>query len=140
DGRIIRSTLDGKRITFLVEGLQHPSSLVLDTRRSQMYWLEGIDKSTLKTADLNGKGVKSLAVGLNHCTALSLDRDRGALYYWEEPGRVICMKTDGTREEELLNAKQHPSLQKSLRGLLSNPTDNKLYWMSTSGKLSRMAV
>jgi hypothetical protein len=139
--KIARSTLDGKQITFLVQGLTAPRDLVLDLAHRKMFWIDGDEAHReLKTADFNGKGVKSIAEGLNYPQGLAVDSEREELYYWEEPGRIVRVKTDGTGQSEFVSKELDPAIHHTPNGLFWSDEDRKLYWMNFGGKVRRMAA
>lgn len=134
NGRIVRSNLDGKQLTSLVDGLLKPRDLVVDTAHNRMFWLEGVKRHALKTAELTGKGTKTVLDGLRSPFGLALDTVQGDLYFWDEPGRIISVKTDGTDEQKVVGTDRDPMLGHWPRGMCWNSVDKKLYWLGPSSK------
>lgn len=135
DGRIIRSSLDGRQVTFLVENLTRPRDLVLDVEHDHMYWLEGGEFHSLKSAKLDGSDVKAIAEGLHRPFGLAIDSRKKELYYWEEPARIIRVRTDGTGSTQILSAKQDDRLRAISRGMFWAPVSSRVILMNGPGRV-----
>jgi hypothetical protein len=138
DGRIMCCSLNGKNITPLVTGLSQPRYLVLDAVQGHLYWLEGVQTHSLKVAELNGKGVRTIVEGLNSPFGLAIDSERGELYYWEEPGRVVRIKTNGTGEYQVISGDQDQLFKHFMRGMFWDQKDQTL--LTFGGGLSIRSI
>jgi DNA-binding beta-propeller fold protein YncE len=101
NGRIFRSSLEGKNIELLFDGLPEPIDMDLDLANRIMYWTDRGDPpqgNTVNRAPMDphkGK-VEILASGLKEGIGIALDLKGGRMYFTDLGGNVYSAKLDGS--------------------------------------------
>ncbi len=107
NGRIFRSTLDGKNVELLFDALPEPIDMDLDIAHHMMYWTDRGDPPTGNTVNRapmeKSKGAPEiLASGLKEGIGISLDLKGGRMFYTDLGGNVYSARLDGSDSKILL--------------------------------------
>lgn len=103
---IQRAEIDGSNVETIVDVVQQPFGIALDTAAGKMYW---VDRETdkLQRADLDGTGIEDLVTNLVAPYALTLDLINNKVYWAERIGgnpndRIRRSDLDGSNSEVVL--------------------------------------
>ncbi len=138
-GTIKRANLDGTDVEVLLTQPNVPRSIVVDTVRKRLYWINSIE-TRIQSAGLNGENIKTVIQLDDDLTNFTIDME-GAKFYWTDPQyRIRRMKLDGTNMETLLHD-WSTDLTRGIGGIVI--ADGKIYWTEQqvwhqiSGKIYR---
>ena len=138
-GTIKRSNLDGTNVEVLVTQPTIPRSIVVDTVRNKLYWINSIE-TKIQSANLNGENINTVIQLDDDFTNFAIDTE-GAKLYWTDPQyRIRRMNLDGTNMETLLH-NWRTDFTRGIGGIVI--ADGKIYWTEqqvwhqASGKIHR---
>ena len=138
-GTIKRSNLDGTGVEALLTQPNIPRSIVVDTVRKKLYWIDSFE-TKIQGADLNGENIETVIQLDDDITNFALDIE-SAKFYWTDPQyHIRRMNLDGTNMETLLD-NWNTNLTRGIGGIAI--ADGKIYWTEqqvwyrVSGKIHR---
>ena len=138
-GTIKRSNLDGTGVEVLLTQPNIPRSIVVDTVRKKLYWINSFE-TKIQGADLNGENIETVIQLDDDVTNFAIDIE-DAKFYWTDPQyHIRRMNLDGTNMETLLD-NWNTNLTRGIGGIAI--ADGKIYWTEqqvwyrVSGKIHR---
>ena len=145
-GTIKRSNLDGTGVEALLTQPNIPRSIVVDTVRKKLYWINSFE-TKIQSADMNGENIETVIQLDDDVTSFAIDIE-GTKFYWTDPQYSIRrMNLDGTNMETVLHRSTDltrgwsTDLTRGIGGIAI--ADGKIYWTEqqvwyrVSGKIHR---
>ena len=122
----------GGKITNLIQNLQKPNTITLDTAGSTLYWGE---PDSIWRADLNGRNREAFAPNLGELRSIAIAGSR--VYSIERPAGEQHWQLRSSTLDGLTPTQTLATLQSEPLGLAVDTTDGKLYWTNADGKIQR---
>jgi len=115
----------------LLTNLDAPKHIALDVLGGKIYWTEAGER--IRRANLDGTSVETLLTGTGTIGDISIGAQK---LYWTEQtneniGKIRRSNLDGTKPQTLTTLKSVPL------GIAVDPTQRKLYWSNSAGKIQR---
>jgi len=106
-GKILRSDSNGANIEIVLDGLEDPKGLDIDTVSGKIYWSNGFD---IRRADLDGSNIETIVSGWLPMFDVRIDSDGGKIY-WTYDGidELQRANLDGSAVETLTTRLSGPS-------------------------------
>ena len=124
NGRLLVSKSDGRyKRSLVTQGLEHPTSVVLDPQLGRVYWADGGSVPKIEYAWMDGSRTKSLVVSrLGKPSALAVDHAMDHTLYWADIklNTIESIQKDGSNRKVIISGEhlRHPvSINQNLQNL-----------------------
>jgi len=100
--KIQRSNPDGANVEDVVDGVDSPEQIAVDSVGKHIYWADG-KKGEIQRADLDGSNPENLVTGLESPRGIALDAAQDKIYWTDFPAyKIQRANLDGSEVEDLV--------------------------------------